>query len=77
MDLNNESTQIKCFLKRDHVCMQMKLGLVQPQTYSIGTVYFMDWSLWSHGLEWNCGVEQTTKSKQSQLILTYRRLFWI
>ena len=36
MDLNNESIQIKCFLKIDHVCMQMKLGLVQPQAYSIG-----------------------------------------
>ena len=35
MDVNNESIQIKCFLKRDHVCKQMKLGLVQPPAYSI------------------------------------------
>ena len=36
MDVNNESIQIKCFLKRDHVCTQIKLGLIQPPAYSIG-----------------------------------------
>ena len=34
MDVNNESIQ-KCFLKRNHVCTQMRLGLVQPPAYSI------------------------------------------
>ena len=36
MDVDNEIIQIKRFLKRNHVCTQMKLGLVQPPAYSIG-----------------------------------------
>ena len=35
MDVSNESIQIKCFLKRNHVCTQMRLGLVQAPAYSI------------------------------------------
>ena len=55
MDVNNESIQTKCFLKRDHVCTQLKLGLVQPQAYSIGRYrVFMDWS---HGVELWSGAE--------------------
>ena len=52
MDVNNENIQIKCFLKRDHVCTQINWGSFnhQPTVY-VGTVYFMEaWNgveLWS------------------------------
>ena len=44
--VNNEIIQMEYLLKRDHVCTQMKLGLVQSPPYNIDTVYeyFMDWS---------------------------------
>ena len=51
MDVKNESIRIKCFLKRP--CLHANETGARSTTS--GTVYFMDSSLWSHGLEWNCG----------------------
>ena len=61
VDVNNEIIQTKYLLKRDRVCMQMKLVLVQSPTYNTDTVYFMDWSFrvesWTGVSEWILEVE--------------------